>query len=134
MKDMCKSAGVEGKKTNHSLRSCGVSSLYHKGVQEKLIQERSGHRSLAALRVYERPTDEQLVAASRVLAPPQSREEASAPPVRPRQQTSENLSFPQIFSTCSFSNCSIQVQLAPPTTTSIYEEFKGINIAELEDF
>ena len=59
VKEMCEEAGIEGNKTNHSLRSCGVSSLYNKNVPEKMIQERSGHRSLTPLRAYERPTVQQ---------------------------------------------------------------------------
>ena len=53
---MCKQAGIKGNKTNHSLRATGTTELYESGVPEKLIQERTGHRSLEALRVilYER--------------------------------------------------------------------------------
>ena len=50
---MCQEARVDGKKTNHSLRATGATQLYHSGVPEKLIQEKTGHRSLEALRVYE---------------------------------------------------------------------------------
>lgn len=51
---MCEQAGIKGNKTNHSLRATGATELYESGVPEKLIQERTGHRSLEALRVYER--------------------------------------------------------------------------------
>ena len=43
-------SGVSGK-TNHSLRATGAS--------EKMIQERTGHRSVKALRLYERTTEQQ---------------------------------------------------------------------------
>ena len=66
VKEMCKVAGVEGNKTNYSLRCCGVTSLYKSNVPEKLIQERSGHCSLTALRAYERPTAEQILETSKV--------------------------------------------------------------------
>ena len=46
-------AGVEEKKTNHSLRAAGVTQLYEASVDEKIIQVRSGHRRLESLRMYE---------------------------------------------------------------------------------
>ena len=70
VKEMCKTAGIEGNKTNHSLRSCGVTSLYKNNASEKLIQDRSGHHSWTALRVYGRPTAEQMIETSKMLAPP----------------------------------------------------------------
>ena len=73
VKEMCKAAGVEGNKTNHSLRCCGVTSLYKSNVPEKLIQERSGHCSLTALCAYERPTAEQILEASKVCISPSNR-------------------------------------------------------------
>ena len=67
---MCKAAQVDGRKTNHSLCSTGVTSLYKNNIPEKMIQDRSGHRSPAALCAYERPTAEQILESSRILAPP----------------------------------------------------------------
>ena len=37
---MYREAGVEGNKSNHSLRATGATQLYESGVPEKLIQER----------------------------------------------------------------------------------------------
>ena len=68
VKDMCQKAGVQGHKTNHSLRATGASSMYEAEVPETLIQERTGHRSLQALRVYERSTEKQHQAVSAVLS------------------------------------------------------------------
>ena len=51
---MCKQAGISGNKTNHSLRATSVTQMYNSGVPEKIIQERTGHRSLEAFRMYER--------------------------------------------------------------------------------
>ena len=51
-------------KTNHSLRVAGASCLFDAGVPERTIQ---GHRSLDALRIYERVTEEQNLAVSRIL-------------------------------------------------------------------
>ena len=38
-------------KTNHSLRATAASELFCANVPEKLIQERTGHKSLQALRI-----------------------------------------------------------------------------------
>ena len=43
-------AGVAAHKTNHSLHVTGATQLYEKGAPENLIQERTGHRYLEALR------------------------------------------------------------------------------------
>ena len=53
---MCEEAGLSKRKTNHSLCVTGATSLYSGGVPER---ERTGHRSLEALRKYERTAEEQ---------------------------------------------------------------------------
>ena len=68
LKRMCQRGGIEGHKTNHSLRATGATQLFQAEVPEKIIQERTGHRSLAALRTYERTTSEQHEAVSSLLA------------------------------------------------------------------
>ena len=45
---MCKLAGIHGHKTNHSLRATATSKLYLAGVDEQLVMEVTGHRSLGA--------------------------------------------------------------------------------------
>ena len=65
--EMCEEAKISGKKTNHSLRVSGASSLFDAGVPEHIIQQRTGHRSLDGLRAYERITTEQEVAVSKIL-------------------------------------------------------------------
>ena len=52
-KEMHLEGGLSGRKTNHSLRATGVSHLYHAGVPEKVIQERSWHLSVSGLHQYE---------------------------------------------------------------------------------
>ena len=114
VKTMCSKAGVEGNKTNHSLRSFGVTSMFEENIPEKVIQERSGHRSITALRVYEKTTNKQMVEASRVLSSIQ------APETLPKssnltsaltessvlmEKTSDHL-----FRGCSFTNCNFTVQ------------------------
>ena len=50
MKEMCSQAGLSTEFTNHSLRAYGATSLFQANVPEKLIQQRTGHKSLKALR------------------------------------------------------------------------------------
>ena len=57
---MCSKAGIGGNKTNHSLRATGATELYMAGVPEKIIQERTGHKSTEALRMYEKKKKKQL--------------------------------------------------------------------------
>ena len=65
--EMFHEAGSSEKKTNHSLRAAGVSELFEAGVDEKIIQSCSGHRSTDALRMYERITPAQQQAVSNIL-------------------------------------------------------------------
>ncbi len=53
VKDLCKEVGLSGKHSNHSLRAMSASHLYDAGVDEQLIQERTGHCS-NAVRGYKR--------------------------------------------------------------------------------
>ena len=64
--NMCDKAGIE-RKTNHSLRATGATEMFATNVPEKLIQSRTGHRSVKALRLYERPSHDQHQAVSKVL-------------------------------------------------------------------
>ena len=67
VKDMFAMAGITGK-TNHSLRATGASELFRSSVPEKIVQERTGHRSIKALRMYERTTQSQHMAVSPILS------------------------------------------------------------------
>ena len=67
VKEMFKEIEVHDK-TNHSLQATGTSTLFQNAVPEKIIQERTGHRSVKALRLYERTTARQNEHVSRVLA------------------------------------------------------------------
>ena len=69
LKKMCTEAGTAGRKTNHSLRAYAATELFNAGISEKVIQERSGHRSLEGLRKYERISEQQRQEACKTLAP-----------------------------------------------------------------
>ena len=44
--ELFRAAGIDGHFTNHSLRATAATSLYQHGVDEQLIMERTGHRSV----------------------------------------------------------------------------------------
>ncbi len=48
--------------SNHSLRATSASHMFPSGVTEKIIAEVTGHKSLVALRQYERTTEAQFKA------------------------------------------------------------------------
>ena len=56
---MFEEAGGQERKTNHSLRVAGATALYTGNVPERDIQQRTGHRSLEALRKYEHTSEQQ---------------------------------------------------------------------------
>ena len=64
---ICQSAGIAGYKTNHSLRATSATRLYQSGVDEQLVMERTGHRSLDGVRSYKRTSDSQREALSDIL-------------------------------------------------------------------
>ena len=66
--DLCSEAGLSSRKTNHSLRVSGATRLFEAGVPEKVIQQRTGHHSLEALHMYERVTEQQELAVSKILS------------------------------------------------------------------
>ncbi|XP_046575115.1 uncharacterized protein LOC124283129 [Haliotis rubra] len=54
---ICKLAGFAGFYSNHSLRATTATRLYDAGVDEQLIAERTGHKSVA-IRSYKRTSSE----------------------------------------------------------------------------
>jgi hypothetical protein len=63
---MCFLAGIEGHITNHSMCATSVTQMYATGVPEKVIQERTGHRS-------QRTNSDQHQMVSNVLSDPQEK-------------------------------------------------------------
>ena len=64
VKRLCSAAGITGRKTNHSLRA---TKLFQKGIDEQLIMNVTGHRSIDGVRAYKRPSIEQFKEISGVL-------------------------------------------------------------------
>ena len=65
---ICKAAGIQGFKTNHSLRVTSATRLFQAGIDEQLIMERTGHRSTDGIRMYKRSSAEQQEAISDILS------------------------------------------------------------------
>ena len=86
MKEMCQEAAIVGKYSNHSLRA---TTMFQAGVSEKLIQQRTGHRSIEGLRRYERTSETQLVDISNVVANNEA-VDTSAPPSKSLIPVHEN--------------------------------------------
>ena len=111
VKNMCLEAGLEGKKTNHSLRVAGATCLYEAGVPEKVIQQRTGHRCLQSLRHYERISSDQEVAISRILSgevddyKPKSENKPDPCHSISKQESSSTAPFPGI----QYNNCTVNV-------------------------
>ena len=64
---ICLAAGVDGFKTNYSLRVTTATRLFRAGVDEQLIMQRTGHRSIDGIRVYKRTSEEQQKTVSAIL-------------------------------------------------------------------
>ena len=65
---MCEQAGIPGYRTNHSLRATAATRLHQSGcVEEQEIMQRTGHRSIEAVRSYKQISSEQLEQVSYIL-------------------------------------------------------------------
>lgn len=67
VKKMCEAAKIHGFRTNHSLRAITTTRLYQAGIDEQLIMERTGHRSIDGVRSYKQTSDEQREALSDII-------------------------------------------------------------------
>ena len=130
--EMCIKAGI-GHKTNHSLRATGASELFKAGVPEKIIKERTGHRSLEALRIYERSSTEQHKAVSVILS---SSEKTSFKDV---MSDRKGASTPSTSAQASnvFNNCNVQIFQGPTSFLSQpqpTQSLPDLSVDELEQF
>ena len=67
VKNVCKEGSLPGYYTNHSLRASSATRMYRNGVEGQVIQEITGHRSLA-VRSYKRTSNVQCQRASQAIA------------------------------------------------------------------
>ena len=109
---LCRSAGISGFKTNHSLRATSASRLYQSGVEEQQIMERTGHMSLEGVRSYKKTSDEQREALSDILNCPSTSGPAKIPRTEPTPRpgpiTSTSVSSDTLqLSHAYFSGCTV---------------------------
>ncbi|XP_019858244.1 PREDICTED: uncharacterized protein LOC109586489 [Amphimedon queenslandica] len=81
--------------TNHSLRATAVSRMYNSGVPEKIISDKSGHRSLEALRLYERPEEDLYKEAEQAIVDP-DKKFLNDVKVKSEDKTEEAVPLPQL--------------------------------------
>ena len=131
--NMCSEAGIEGKKTNHSLRATAASDLFIADVPETLIQERTGHKSVQALRKYQHKTGEQHQSVSDILA---SSTRHSFYQLKESEHTVPHPLYQQQPAVVNIEGRTVNISMAqpkplppmPPTSTSV-EKF-GITLNE----
>ena len=68
MPNITERANVPVRYTNHSLRATAATRMFASGVPEKVVSEVTGHKSLTALRTYERTSEQQQRAAGRAIS------------------------------------------------------------------
>ena len=94
VKEMCSAAGIKGHKTNHSLRATAATKLFHAGIDEQLIMERTGHHSVDGVRSYKRTSQQQVEVLSDVL-----NLSAAKTPKRVKVDTQQQESIPPLLLT-----------------------------------
>ena len=99
---LCKDGGIPGYKTNHSLRVTTATRLFQSGIEEQLIMDHTGHRSIDGVRKYKRISTEQKLTTSAVLNSATNGEEISAPLTKKHK----TLDDPSSISTAKKSNIS----------------------------
>ena len=116
--------------------------MYQAGVSEKLIQQRTGHRSLDALRKHERTSDVQLLDVCNVISGnrPTGSNAVSTNAIEykkvnvvqqppPSVQPSPTI----IFTGCNFTGCSINISAQPSMKAISEEVLSGLSIDDIFD-
>ena len=122
-KDMCCEAQIDGHKTNHSLRATGATHQYNAGVPEKTIQQRTGHRSLDSLCVYECTSVQQHRAVMNIFCQLYTRPEVCFEEEVRRMNTSISHSLATLLKNSiqpimNFSGCTVNINLSSPSSVS----------------
>ena len=119
--ELTQTAGFTGTFTSHTPRASWATQLYHQGVDEQLIMERTGHRSVEAARSYKRTSDSLVKSVSIALEPAAKRiplESSNLPiPASNTQSTEDAKPSPSSIRTgkenaCQqFLNCNVNIYM-----------------------
>ena len=109
---MCKEPGFKPK-SSHCLRGTCASALFNAGVEEKLIRDRTGHRSNALFK-YEKVSEMKSTEVSDILAPkcrPTSDVSLSKEVSETAVEVGTSASSREFMSSPYFSNCTISINV-----------------------
>ena len=142
---MMKTMAVEGKLdkplTNHSLCAYGVAKMFATNIPEKLMIERSGHRSVDGLRQYKRTNMLQELQVYKALQSKQEVDKEKKVPVLAQPASSPH-SMPS-FSDGTFNNCTFQVSspfvpvqdnLQAPVQPNFQADMDYLKNIDIQDF
>ena len=124
LRKMCSLAGIQAETiSNHSLKATSATQMFEMGVPEKIIMERTGHKTLDALQTCERKNDKRHKILSHILS------NNARNPTTPltfnnlffsSNQSSNTLNYPKqlCFSFANLHGCTININAAtvPPYT------------------
>ena len=130
------------------MRAYGATKLFQSHVPEKVIQQRTGHRSLDALRLYEQTTESQLSNCISNASTPLHTNSCS-PMSQVSKHESHISSTPTATATptvvgnptpptvvingCTFSGCAISMSGQAVNNNNMDELFQGIDINQIFD-
>ena len=137
MKMACTSAGIKGKKTNHSLRKSTVSELTEAGVPATKIIKITGHKNVSSLQHYDGPLkSSEQKSISNILCGQNNRPSTSNS-VKQSNTNQINVSGPPSTSTgaitstqtasCTISNANSNLNINSSQLTSIFSHTKFEN-------
>lgn len=107
MSKLCHDSGIGSAHTNHSLRATSITRMYNENIPEKMIAEKSGHKSIKGLRCYERTSVEQQQAAGRAISGISKEESVDNGMVKTSTKAADNQL--QAFSGGTLNNCTINI-------------------------
>ena len=102
------------KNSNHSLRVMGATTLFAAGVPERVIQSRTGHSSLDALRKYERVYEKQEEAISKILTGTSENHDKAVLQDSSRELKSEKPTTSVVYKDCVVNMYSSPSSFLPP--------------------
>ena len=107
-------SGVTTRYTNHCLRATAMTRMFNQGVPEKIIADKSGHRSVESLRAYEHPSVALEKAAGEVIADPKKQFLPDVKPVVKQEDSTSVMQTPPGLPGLSgnMANCTINVNIS----------------------